>query len=350
MIGDFNETMWQNEHFSERKRPERQMEDFRSVLSFCNLHDLGFTGPPWTFDNKQKGRKNVKARIDRGVASNSWSDLFPHAKLSHIVSSRSDHLPLLLNYESIHVQRKRTVGQRYEIMWERDPTLQETIETAWSYGRPCSSLQDLVSKLSSTQQHLKDWSNSKFGNITRRANKLRSKLGTLWNEPPSHRRDVDINKIAKELDEILLREELMWRQRSRTTWLKEGDRNTRYFHKKATWRQRKNKIKKLKDNSGKWVDKQEEIEELTTSFFNDLYTQDTTVVPSDLLDLIHTSVPESTNAELYKEFSDMEISDALFQIGPIKAPGPDGLPARFFQRNWALLKTVVLTAVMDFFK
>jgi hypothetical protein len=142
----------------------------------------------------------------------------------------------------------------------------------------------------------------------------------------------------------------MWRQRSRTTWLKEGDRNTCYFHKKATWRQRKNKIKKLKDNSGKWVDKQEEIEELTTSFFDDLYTQDTTVLPSDLLDLIHTSVPESTNAELCKEFSDMEISDALFQIGPIKAPGPDGLPAHFFQRNWALLKTEVIKAVKDFFK
>jgi hypothetical protein len=28
-----------------------------------------------------------------------------------------------------------------------------------------------------------------------------------------------------------------------------------------------------------------------------------------------------------------EISDALFQIGPIKAPGSDGLPTHFYQRN-----------------
>jgi hypothetical protein len=44
------------------------------------------------------------------------------------------------------------------------------------------------------------------------------------------------------------------------------------------------------------------------------------------------------NEDLMKEFTEKEISDGLFQIGPLKAPGPDGFPARFFQRNWAALK------------
>jgi hypothetical protein len=38
----------------------------------------------------------------------------------------------------------------------------------------------------------------------------------------------------------------------------------------------------------------------------------------------------------------------LFQIGPLKAPGPDGFPARFFQRNWATLKEDVINAVRNF--
>jgi hypothetical protein len=40
MLGDFNEAMWQHEHFSATKRNERQMENFRETLSDCNLHDL----------------------------------------------------------------------------------------------------------------------------------------------------------------------------------------------------------------------------------------------------------------------------------------------------------------------
>jgi hypothetical protein len=64
MAGDFSEDMWQSEHSSERRRNEKQMMEFREVLSFCDLYDLGFSGNPWTFDNKQWGNKNVKVRLD----------------------------------------------------------------------------------------------------------------------------------------------------------------------------------------------------------------------------------------------------------------------------------------------
>uniref|UniRef100_A0ACD5ZPF3 Uncharacterized protein n=1 Tax=Avena sativa TaxID=4498 RepID=A0ACD5ZPF3_AVESA len=69
MIGDFNEAMWQEEHFSNSRRSERLMLDFREVLSHCDLHDIGFLGTPWTRDNKQRGVRNVKVRLDRAVAS-----------------------------------------------------------------------------------------------------------------------------------------------------------------------------------------------------------------------------------------------------------------------------------------
>lgn len=40
----------------------------------------------------------------------------------------------------------------------------------------------------------------------------------------------------------------------------------------------------------------------------------------------------------------------LFQIGPLKAPGPDGFPARFYRRNWAHIKADVVNAVKELFQ
>lgn len=99
MVGDFNETMWSFKHFSNRRCPPKQMLDFREVLSYCDLHDLSFTGVPWTYDNKQDGDRNVKVRLDRVVASPSWSSWFPDARLQHLTSSRSDHCPILWERE-----------------------------------------------------------------------------------------------------------------------------------------------------------------------------------------------------------------------------------------------------------
>jgi len=71
VVGDFNETMWQYEHFSKTKRGEKQMANFRDVLDDCRLKDLGFSRTPWTYDNKKSGTRNVKVCLDRGVATQS---------------------------------------------------------------------------------------------------------------------------------------------------------------------------------------------------------------------------------------------------------------------------------------
>jgi hypothetical protein len=54
------------------------------------------------------------------------------------------------------------------------------------------------------------------------------------------------------------------------------------------------------------------------------------------------------NERLCKDYSDDEIGNALFQIGPLKAPGKDGFPARFFQRHWGVFKNDIVAAVKDF--
>jgi hypothetical protein len=67
--GDFNETLYADEHFSSADRPEWQMRGFRQAVEDCSLQDLGFSGVPFTWDNKQQGNANVKARLDRSFVN-----------------------------------------------------------------------------------------------------------------------------------------------------------------------------------------------------------------------------------------------------------------------------------------
>jgi hypothetical protein len=88
---------------------------------------------------------------------------------------------------------------------------------------------------------------------------------------------------------------------------------------------------------------------MQTDSFKSLNTADPVVSPEEVVNLFHPVISGEMNECLCKEFSEEEISDALFWIGPLKAPGPDGFPARFFQRNWDVVKQDVIKAVQKFF-
>jgi hypothetical protein len=145
VMGDFNECMWQEEHCSRRRRGERQMHDFREVLSECNLHDLGYNGRPWTYDNKQEGRNNIRVRLDRAVTRPDWYNLFPNNQLVHLTSSRSDHCPILLSLDNTLIMPRNAPTQRYEVYWEREANLSEEINIAWSKHKKPADLADAAS-------------------------------------------------------------------------------------------------------------------------------------------------------------------------------------------------------------
>jgi hypothetical protein len=86
------------------------------------------------------------------------------------------------------------------------------------------------------------------------------------------------------MEELLLKEETMWRQQSRALWLKEGDNNTKYFHRKASWRAKKNRILSIEDNNGQMVTDDNQIGKITNGFFTSLFTKDPSVLPGLITD------------------------------------------------------------------
>jgi len=115
------------------------------------------------------------------------------------------------------------------------------------------------------------------------------------------------------------------------------------------WRARKNNIRKLRQDDGTWCTDQNTMKCMAINYFEQLFRKDEHINPQDIVDLLEPAVSAQANESLCNDYSDEEIGTALFQIGPLKAPGPDGLPARFFQRNWGLVKEDVIQAVKEFF-
>nr|XP_051197283.1 uncharacterized protein LOC127310672 [Lolium perenne] len=92
------------------------------------------------------------------------------------------------------------------------------------------------------------------------------------------------------------------------------------------------------------------MEDMATKFFTDLYTADEHVQPDIITDYVQAQISREMNEKLCAAYSDEEIGNALFQIGPLKAPGKDGFPARFYQRHWGIFKEDITAAVKEFFR
>jgi hypothetical protein len=117
-------------------------------------------------------------------------------------------------------------------------------------------------------------------------------------------------------------------------WIKHGDRNTKFFHVCANSKSRKNRIKRIKDEKGKWWDNDVAVGQAFVDYFSLLFSANEEVDMGPCLQSLEAHVIESMNAELVGEFHEEEISQALFQMAPLKAPRPDGMNACFFQKNW----------------
>ncbi|XP_024008064.1 uncharacterized protein LOC112084035 [Eutrema salsugineum] len=133
----------------------------------------------------------------------------------------------------------------------------------------------------------------------------------------------EIEDIRRKLCAALREEEMLWQQKSREKWHKNGDKNTKFFHALTKQRRARNRIVSLKDSNGHLVENARGIEKVAATYFQDLFSSSIPSDPENSLRFITEKVSDNTNQLLLKDPSEKEIKDALFDINPDKAPGPD---------------------------
>jgi uncharacterized protein YeaC (DUF1315 family) len=107
----------------------------------------------------------------------------------------------------------------------------------------------------------------------------------------------------RQLAEVLAREEIMEKQRSRVDWLQAGDRNTGFFHAKAQQRARTNKITALKWPDGSICTDQYELECLVADFYKNLFSAQQNTNPQEVTRFVPEKVTDLHNDLLCAPFS-----------------------------------------------
>lgn len=114
-----------------RAHPRHLLEGFADVVNECELIDLGFVGNEFTWERSRGTELWIQERLDRGLATQSWRNIFPHSEIQVLDVSTSDHLPLFLQLnKKLYVPRGKRF--RFENMWIKEEECYNLVESSWN--------------------------------------------------------------------------------------------------------------------------------------------------------------------------------------------------------------------------
>lgn len=152
-IGDFNDILSVDKKCGRCEHPAWLMNGFWEAVCDGNLTDIRLDGYPFTWRNNLDNEEwAVEKKLDRAMATPSWFDLFPKARLLNLLAPISDHSPILLKSES-SVVAWGSKKFKFKNSWLLDPEVEDVVRRGWKNGGEG----DVLSKLAGCTNELWNW-------------------------------------------------------------------------------------------------------------------------------------------------------------------------------------------------
>ncbi|CAN1124799.1 Putative ribonuclease H protein At1g65750, partial [Linum perenne] len=263
VVGDFNSILSAEDKQGGTPFSRTRNKSFIDTVELCGLMDLPISGPRFTWS-----RNGLSVRLDRALVNCFWWSSFPESSVRHLHRIKSDHRPIVL-CPFYQVSSSNVKPFRFISAWISHASFNPVVSNSWGAGA------ELTQNLEVLTARLKKWNKDVFGNIFKRKKRLTDELRLAEDRSiavPSEVNRAEEERIRAKLELVLWQEEAFWIQKSRSKWIVEGDRNTHFFHMSTLKRRAFNRIKRLKDDSGAWVEDQEDLARLATNHFKNFYS------------------------------------------------------------------------------
>jgi hypothetical protein len=245
------------------------------------------------------------------------------------------------------MDRRHFSGFRFEAHWLLHDEFLSVVSKAWEKPvRSTDAIRVLHTKLSRAAKALRHWNKG----LVRWAKWVSDIADEVIFSLDVANEDRELTEDERQLRTLLKNkllgiaavDRIKWRQRSRITWIREGDANTKIFHLRANGRRRKNHIPSLVGPAG-LVSKYEEKEHILLQHYSNIMGTS----PPVLLDLNWDalSVSPAALSHLDLPFAMDELKAAIDDMHAEKAPGPDGFIGGFFKKCWSFIRQDVLAAM-----
>ena len=241
---------------------------------------------------------------------------------------------------------------RFENTWLQHHSFKECFSSWWRefVGNGWKG-HKFTRKLQFVKAKLKDWNKNTFRMLKERKKTILDEIAKIDANEQEGALSFDLvvqRAVRKgELEEIIMREEIHWRQKAKVKWVNDGDCNSKLFHKVANGRRYRNFIEFLENERGLVLDNSESIIEEILLYFKKLYSSP--LGESWRVEGIDWSpISEKSASKLDSPFAEKEIFNVFFQLDRDKASGPDGFTIAMFQDCWDVIKDDLVRVFAEF--